>query len=267
MNLPMFLGALIGYIVARWDGLIVGLLIGYVLNKLLLQSTGLNRFKAASIGHKNRFLESAFAVMGAVCKADGHITGDEIRLAERLFDQLHLDAEARDRAKKAFNRGKSPDFDLDAEVAAFARSSQGQRVLRQIFLQIQISAISADGVLHPEEHRLLVRIAHGLGFSPAEIEQLEFMLRGSASNHRRTTHNDQPINLAKAYAVLGVSPDSSDAEIKRAYRRLMSQNHPDKLAAKGLPETMRDLADQKTREITSAYKYISDSRAATGTFS
>lgn len=268
MNLPMFLGAVIGYIVARWDGLIAGLIIGYVLNKFLYQSVIRTFFKTSWADGKNQFLESTFAVMGAACKADGRITGDEIRVAERLFDQFHLNTEERNRAIKAFNRGKSTDFDLDAEVAAFTRSTHGQRVLHRIFLQIQISAVTADGKLHAEEHRLLVRIARGLGLSSAEIHQLEVMLRGggTANNHRWTDRHNEPENLAKAYAVLGVSPNSSNAEIKRAYRRLVSQNHPDKLAARGLPESMRELADQKTREITSAYKYINDSRAATDTF-
>lgn len=262
MNLPMFLGAVIGYVIARWDGLIAGLMVGYVLHKLFLKPLSLSQFRTVSGSVKNHFLESAFAVMGAVCKADGQITGDEIRLAERLFDQFHLDVEARNRAIQAFNRGKSSGFDLDAEVAAFARASQGQRVLRQIFLQIQLSAITADGTLHPEKHRLLVRIAHGLGLSSTELDFLELMLRGRTSNRQGTFRNGHPSNLTKAYAILGVSPEASDAEIKRAYRRLMSQNHPDKLAARGLPESMRDLADQKTREITSAYKYINESRTS-----
>ena len=61
--------------------------------------------------------------------------------------------------------------------------------------------------------------------------------------------------------VLGVSPDASDAEVKKAYRRLMSQHHPDKLASKGLPEEMMQLAKEKTQEIKSAYEQIKGSRA------
>ena len=60
--------------------------------------------------------------------------------------------------------------------------------------------------------------------------------------------------------MLGVAADASDAELKKAYRRLMSQNHPDKLAAKGLPESMREMAEQKTREITAAYELIERTR-------
>jgi DnaJ like chaperone protein len=57
-----------------------------------------------------------------------------------------------------------------------------------------------------------------------------------------------------------VATDASDAEIKRAYRRLVSENHPDKLAAKGLPESMRQVAEERTREINVAYELIKESR-------
>ena len=67
--------------------------------------------------------------------------------------------------------------------------------------------------------------------------------------------------LADAYAALGVTPESSGSEIKRAYRKLISQNHPDKLAARGLPESMRAVAEERSREINSAYDLIKDSRS------
>jgi DnaJ like chaperone protein len=63
-----------------------------------------------------------------------------------------------------------------------------------------------------------------------------------------------------AYAILNVSPEASDADIKRAYRRLMSQHHPDKLVSKGLPEEMMEIAKQKTQEIRQAYEVIKEKR-------
>jgi DnaJ like chaperone protein len=66
--------------------------------------------------------------------------------------------------------------------------------------------------------------------------------------------------LADAYAALGVTPEASPAEIKRAYRKLISQNHPDKLAARGLPESMRAVAEERSREINAAYDLIKDAR-------
>src|SRR3546814_10641687 len=87
-----------------------------------------------------------------------------------LFDRRHLSDVARKYTKNAFNRGKSPGFDVDAEVQRFARAARGQRVLHQMFLQVQLSAVSADGAAHPAEHAMLMRIARGLGPSEAEVQ-------------------------------------------------------------------------------------------------
>jgi DnaJ like chaperone protein len=67
--------------------------------------------------------------------------------------------------------------------------------------------------------------------------------------------------LHEAYAVLGVDRTAGDAEVKKAYRRLMNQHHPDKLVARGLPEEMIDLATEKTQEIKAAYETVMESRA------
>jgi len=67
-------------------------------------------------------------------------------------------------------------------------------------------------------------------------------------------------SLSNAYTVLGVDKNTSDANLKKAYRRLISQHHPDKLVAKGLPEEMIKLANEKTHEIKSAYELIKQTR-------
>ena len=66
--------------------------------------------------------------------------------------------------------------------------------------------------------------------------------------------------LDDAYTALGIKADASDAEVKRAYRRLVSENHPDKLASRGMPDSMREVAEEKTREINVAYELIKDAR-------
>lgn len=250
MNFLLLLGGFIGLVSNGWKGLLIGALIGHLLSRTLRFSLvrTASRFQA-------QFLDTTFAVMGAVCKADGRVSEDEIHVAERLFDQLHLRGEARDAAKRAFNRGKSADFDIDAAIATFVRGARGQQALLQIFLQVQLSALAADGHLHEAETALLRRIGRGLGMPNAEIDRLV------AAVHRDPAGRVDN-SLDAAYQTLGVSASSSDPEIKKAYRLLMSQHHPDKLAAKGLPESMREVAEQKTREITAAYQLIERARAA-----
>ncbi len=76
-----------------------------------------------------------------------------------------------------------------------------------------------------------------------------------------STAGSSEININEAYDLLGVKASDSDTEIKKAYRRLMSQHHPDKLVSKGLPEEMIKLATEKTQQIKKAYEQIKRERA------
>jgi DnaJ like chaperone protein len=248
-----FLFAFIGLLVGGFRGLFWGAVIGYVLG------WGLRQFLRKGVALvQDQFLESTFAVMGAVCKADGVITRDEIRVAESMFERLHLSPERRSAAMAAFNRGKSQDFDLDAEVTRFATASRHQRPLLLMFLQIQVSAIAADGNVHAAEHQMLVRVARQLGLDERDVAQLEALLRTSTGTAPGGASPAQ--KLEDAYAALGLTSAATDAQVKQAYRRLMSQNHPDKLAGKGMPESMREMAEEKTREISIAYALIKEAR-------
>jgi DnaJ like chaperone protein len=94
------------------------------------------------------------------------------------------------------------------------------------------------------------------------VDQLEAMLRGAHAGASGTTGGaSSQSQLDDAYKVLGVSPSVSDAELKKAYRKLMSENHPDKLAGRGLPESMREMAEERTREISHAYDIIKQARS------
>ena len=174
---------------------------------------------------------------------------------------LNLHGEQREQARAAFTRGKQPDFNVDAAVDDFARVSRGRGPLLQLFLQLQVMAVAADGRIHPAEHAMLVRIARRLGLHESDVSQLEALLRAAAGGPSAPGAPPTKDRLADAYAALGVTPNSSAAEIKRAYRKLISQNHPDKLAARGLPESMRAVAEERSREINSAYDLIKDARS------
>ena len=248
-----FVLAFLGLIFGGFRGLIVGAAIGYAISLALRSVIG---GKLANV--QAQFLESTFAVMGAVCKVDGVVTRDEIAVAESMFARLHLSPQQRETAREAFNRGKAAGFDLDGEVRKFAAAASGHRPILVMFLQIQLAAVAADGSVHPAEHQILVRVARLLGLSDADVAQLEAQLRAGTGSSAGGPSPQQ--RLEDSYAALGVTPTATDSQIKQAYRRLMSQNHPDKLAGKGLPESMRDMAEQRTREISTAYAAIKEAR-------
>lgn len=253
--LGKLIGALAGYLALGFWGLPLGLWIGHLFDRGL---SGVAPHVAAISKTRERFFRSVFSVMGHLCKADGRISEMEIRAAEQIIAQLGLSAEQRNHAIREFNRGKAEDFDLDAEIAALHNACRIQPNLYRIFLEIQMQAVMADGQIQAKERELLLTIAKQLGLSRIELAQLEGLLRGARSQHDPNISGQN--RLQAAYELLGVTEKSTASEIKKAYRRLMSQHHPDKLAAKGLPPEMAKMATEKTQEIRTAYDLIREAR-------
>lgn len=249
------IGGIIGMLAGGVPGLIIGGFIGYGAGVV---------FRKWIVGGlrvvQSQLIDSVFAVMGALCKADNVVTRDEINAVERMFGMLNLHGQQREKAKAAFNRGKQADFDLDAAIDQFARISRGRGPLLQLFLQLQCMAIAADGHIDVAEHAMLVRIARRLGLSEADVSQLEALLRAGAGGPSAAGSKPAQDRLADAYVALGVTAATNPADIKRAYRKIISKNHPDKLAARGLPESMRAVAEERSREINSAYDLIKSAR-------
>jgi DnaJ like chaperone protein len=245
--------AIVGLWLDGLRGLLLGAAIGFALDRISQAN-----IRGRLLTVQSQFLETTFVVMGALCKADGVVTRDEIRVTEEIFVRLRLTPEQKESARAAFTRGKAPDLNLEAEVDKFVQAARGG-VLFQLFLQVQLLAVTADGQVHPAERAMLVRVARRLGLSEEDVARLEALLRaaagGAAAGGPSPKHQ-----LADAYAALGCTPQASETEIKRAYRKLMSENHPDKLAAKGLPEGLRQLAEERAREINVAYDLIRKAR-------
>lgn len=263
------IGAIAGYYALGIFGIPLGLLIGHWFDKSLVAGMG-GTHSALKI--REAFFNSAFSVMGHVCKADGRVTEIEIRTAERIIAQMGLNAEQRARAIAEFNRGKDSGFDLHSEMNTLRRLCQFRPGLLNMFLDIQIQAAVADGPVSDAERALLRRIGSMLGMGPFEFARMEAFLNLNAGMGRQSNGGSSygareqvtPRNqLADAYRELGVQDSANESEIKKAYRRLIGQNHPDKLAARGLPPEMTKMATEKTQKIRSAYEIIRDARGFT----
>jgi DnaJ like chaperone protein len=283
-------GGLLGFAAGGPIGALLGATLGHGVDRgveRLAEDYGLPFGDRRRI--ESAFFSATFSVMGHLAKADGRVSEAEIALAETVMSRLQLSGERRSAAIALFRQGKAPDFDLDGVIARFRRECMGRRMLIQLFLEVQLQAAYADGEPSAAKRRALEQIRQGLGISPLLFRQLENLVRmqrrfadaaaaagaraggqwegtwqrgsGAGGGAGRRAPSTGP-TLKEAYAVLGVQPKDSDDAIKRAYRKLLSQHHPDKLVSKGLPEDMIRLASQKTHEIRQAYEMIQASRAS-----
>ncbi len=253
------LGGAFGMMILGPIGALLGAVLGHNFDKGLSQATGQSG-RQSGFGRQERaqtmFFTATFSVMGHICKADGQVTDDEIKLAKQVMQQMDLNAAQRKAAIGLFNEGKKSTFPLNDVVKQFRQEIGFRPNLLRMFIEVQIMAAYADGVMDSAERKVLLNICQLLNISQHEFEHLCSMIGGMESGTSRTARNDGSPSLKQAYAVLDIKESAGAAEIKKAYRRLLSQHHPDKLVAKGLPEEMMKLAAQRTHEIRKAYEVI-----------
>jgi DnaJ like chaperone protein len=138
------------------------------------------------------------------------------------------------------------------------RSPPHTRHLKQVLLVYLIVMALADGHIHQAEESLLADIATRLGYDQATFRQLIDMVLNQT--HFAGGKPSTATALDDAYKALGVTKENTDQEIKRAYRKLISQYHPDKLIGQGLPEDMIAMATEQAKEIQLAYDLLKQSR-------
>jgi len=178
---------------------------------------------------------------------------------------MNLNEQMREAAIGLFNQGKQPDFPLLDVLRQFRQECHRRRNLMQMFVEMLMHAAYADGKLESAERAVLEQIRQELGFSTREFQHIEALVRNArhfgGGGFGGQTAASPGASLHEAYEILGVEKTASDAEVKKAYRRLMNQHHPDKLVAKGLPEEMMKLATEKTQEIKKAYDLVKQARS------
>ena len=186
------------------------------------------------------------------------------RKAPLACRQFHAWHSFFDRARRlsAFQGG----FDLEAALQPFMQYSAVRMDLRQMFLEVLIEAAFSSGAVSQEEADILRRVARRLHI-PGQVFAAMMNARSGAgaggawygAGGSRTTMRPGG-DLEQAYAKLGLKRSATDAEVKKAYRRLVSQYHPDKLVSRGLPEEMMEIDNTRTREINTAYDVIKQAR-------
>ncbi|WP_340678483.1 co-chaperone DjlA [Paraglaciecola sp.] len=272
------LGTLFGFMFARIPGAILGYVVGHFFDKGYSQDFnqmgGFSRFFTSQDEFKQQaiFFHTLFSVMGHIAKADGQVSDAEIRMASTLMDQMGLEGDTRREAQEAFREGKDNDFPLKQVVLEFKESCHGRRDILQVYLEILIQSAYVDGKLDKAEQKILENVAQYMGFKDNELLYLlsvfEAELRFRQGQGRNQGHSRQQRpnsysaqqSLNDAYKILGLTANDDDKSIKKAYRKLMSENHPDKLVSKGLPKQALELAKNKTQDIQAAYELVKEKR-------
>ncbi|MDX9993952.1 MAG: co-chaperone DjlA [Rhodocyclaceae bacterium] len=253
------IGSIAGFYFLGFLGGLLGFVVGWVIDRMRdYGSGGIN-----PLGNALRqavFLETLFIAMGRLAKADGRVSEAEIAHAEALMRNLGMTEAHRAQAIALFKRGVDPATDLAQTCSRFMSVCGHTRSLREILLVYLITFALADEQLHSAEEALLAEMASCLGYDQAAFRRLVDMVLNQS--HFAGGSANKAAALDDAYKALGVTKESSDQEVKRAYRKLISQYHPDKLIGQGLPDDMIAMATEKAKEIQVAYDLIEKSRAA-----
>lgn len=260
-------GFLIGLLIFKSFGAaLLGLMIGHVVDVAMLRAF-------ARGGEPLGFIGPLFALLGAVCKTDGRISEAEIAVSERLMARLNLDPLWRRRAIEAFNTGKAPGYNSSLAIGDLRNWCALHRSYAMPLLDMVAEIALAEGTPSPEKMKLLRQLAWSLRIGELQLMAL-LAMKGFAWNaggagrpgagaytHAQGGRGWQPPPAHSGpdpYVVLGVERDDDERTIKRAYRKLISEHHPDRLV--DAPEDLRRRAEQRASEINAAWERIQSER-------
>ncbi|MEX0965198.1 MAG: co-chaperone DjlA [Pseudohongiellaceae bacterium] len=214
-------------------------------------------------GRAERQLSRAmFMVLGRLAKMDGRVTEAEISYASQIMRRMGLMGSKRQQAIVAFEQGKHPDSAVTEAVMLAAKIIGRRSALSNLFLKIQCEAAYLKGNLRLKDKMLLRDVAEQLGYNKSE-----FLAIASASQSEQYQREDtSPANgfhqgqgrslLQNAYCVLQLEPTVADGEIRRAYLRMMSRYHPDKLGGSHATEAALKQAQENAMAIRNAYEAL-----------
>lgn len=257
------IGAILGFLAFNFVGGLIGYFIGGVVDRA--RAYGFGGVNPLSHGQRQAvFIKTTFVLMGKLAKTDGHISQDEIDHVELFIQKIGMSAEHRTEAITFFRQGAAEDFDVQPQINEFMSICGHTRNLPQILIIYLIVMSLVDGKLDAAEEKFMRETSVQFGFTLGEFQQMlettlnqfHFSGRQSGAGQRPTSASD----LEEAYKALGVTKENTDKEIKRAYRKLISKYHPDKLIGQGVPEDMIAVATEQTKEIQKAYELIEKSR-------
>lgn len=194
------------------------------------------------------FFVAAFSMLAKLSKADGRISPEEIQAVENFMaHDLNLSPESKRFAAQVFNTAINSPTVFQDFASQFYHHFQHQPQLLDVMIDVLLRVSFSDGTLSDSEERLIKSAARVFHFSESKYKELK---------------SRYAPDFERYYAVLGTDSSASDDEIKKQYRELVKEYHPDTIASKGLPEEFTEFAQDKFREIQEAYEVIKQTRGS-----
>jgi DnaJ like chaperone protein len=193
--------------------------------------------------HQVAFTIGVIALGAKMAKADGIVTRDEVIAFKEVFKVPEGEME---NVSRIFNLAKQDVIGYEAYANQLASLLKGNRKLLEDVLEGLFHIAMADGVFHPNEEQFLANVAQRFGFTPTEFNHFK-------ARHVGTVEVDP-------YEVLGITPDIDDDALKHHYHKLMLENHPDRMIARGVPPEFVSLATKKVAAINAAYQELAKER-------
>ncbi len=191
---------------------------------------------------------AALIALGAkMAKSDGHVSADEVEAFKRVFQ---ASPENERDIGRFFDLARKTTLGFERYAQIVAKKYRAQPAALEDVLDGLFHIALADGVVTDDEMAFLETTGEIFGFSDREFQRIKIAHMGRAA--------DDP------YLILGVDEDISDADLKKAYRRMAAANHPDRLAARGLPKELMGLANHKMAMVNKAYAEIKKMRSGPG---
>ena len=235
MALGKWIAGALGWAMFGPLGGLLGYFLGSRLERQAVAAAGSEDGQVWNQGQRNSFLISLLALSAAVIKADGKVSSAE-RSRFREFFAANFGAQAANEAEEILNEILQKDFNL-YEVCSQIRSCMDYSQRLQLYHYL-VSLGACDGLVQVEVD-LLETIANYIGLSKTDSDSIMAQFR---------PNNDSN------YRILGITPDATDEEVRKAYRRMAIQYHPDKVATLG--EDVQKAAEEKFKAISQAYEAI-----------
>ena len=242
------IGGTLGFALGGPLGALVGAAAGHVMDKSRSAAEAVTggRIRGPRERLQYAFTVAVIALAAKLAKADGQVTKDEIATLKRIF---HIPNEATSQIGAIFNEARKDATGFEPYARQIALLFRGQKTVLEELLAALLMIAHADGVYHPAERAYIAEVARIFGFTESDLQRIEGIFIHGVAN-----------SGTDPYEVLGVKRDDSDESVRKAYRALLQENHPDRLMSQGLPEEFIEIANKKMAEINVAYDQVKKER-------